>query len=101
MCIGCNFLVEKGGKVVAMDTYKERENALFARWKAACVAQEGDDALDNFVSDGLLFRGAIEQVCGCWEQRSGHETELWDNSPNFKPISSVHHLFFPLCPSTV
>lgn len=64
-----------------MDTYKERENALFARWKAACVAQEGDDASDNFVSDGLLFRGAIEQVCGCWEQRSGHETELWDNSP--------------------
>ena len=64
-----------------MPSYKEREEALFVRWKRACGQIDGIDPDTDFACDGVLFRGEYEQVGGCWERRSGNETELWNNAP--------------------
>ena len=64
-----------------MASYKEREEALFVRWKHACRQIDGIDPDTDFACDGVLFRGKYEQIGGCWERQSGNETELWDNAP--------------------
>ena len=64
-----------------MVTYKEKEVALFARWKEAYRVSDGIDPEVDFAYDGVLFRGAYEQVGGCWERRSGNETSLWNEAP--------------------
>ena len=64
-----------------MLAYKEREDALFARWRKACVEREGIGCDADFACDGILFRGEYVQVAGCWERQQGNETELWDNAP--------------------
>jgi hypothetical protein len=63
-----------------MMTYKEREDKLFVRWKAACQERDGIDPECDFCADGLLYRGDYEQPYGCWERRPGNESELWDRS---------------------
>ena len=61
-------------------SYKEREEELFVRWKAACRERDGINPECDFAADGVLFRGAYVQPNGCWERLSGNETELWDSS---------------------
>lgn len=61
-------------------TFKEREDALFVRWKQACRQKDGIDPDTDFACDGVLYRGAYEQISGCWERQPGNETELWDNA---------------------
>lgn len=61
-------------------TLKEREDALFVRWRQACRLMDGIDPDADFASDGLLYRGAYELIGGCWERRPGNETELWNNA---------------------
>ncbi len=56
-------------------TFREREEALFARW-AKAYEKNGVD-FDQFVYDGVLFRGECKNVNGCWEMQPGEETELW------------------------
>ena len=64
-----------------MKTYKEREEELFARWMEACRVKDGINPEEDFAYDGILFRGELELLNGCWIRHSGNETELWDNAP--------------------
>ena len=63
-----------------MTTYKEREEELFARWMEACRVKDGINPEEDFAYDGILFRGELELLNGCWIRHSGNETELWDNA---------------------
>ena len=64
-----------------MKTYKEREEELFARWMEVCRVKDGINPQEDFAYDGILFRGELELLNGCWIRHSGNETELWDNAP--------------------
>ena len=63
-----------------MKTFRERENALFARWLQACMERDGISA-DDFAYDGMLYRGECKNINGCWEMQPGNETELWMSAP--------------------
>ena len=63
-----------------MTTYKEREEELFARWMEACRVKDGINPEEDFAYDGILFRGELELLNGCWIRHSGNETELLDNA---------------------
>ena len=65
----------------SLETYKAREDALFARWKQACRQKDGIDPDTDFASDGVLFRGEYVHIGGCWERRAGDETAQWNNAP--------------------
>ena len=60
-------------------TFRQREEALFAKWLQACIEKDGIST-DEFARDGLLFRGECRSVNGCWEMQPGDETELWNNA---------------------
>ena len=64
-----------------MTTYKEREEELFARWMEACRVKDGINPEEDFAYDGILFRGELELLNGCWIRHSGNETELWNSAP--------------------
>ena len=64
-----------------MTRYKDREEALFARWMQAYKEIDGINPEEDFAFDGLLYRGEFKLVDGCWERQTGNESELWDNAP--------------------
>lgn len=60
-----------------MQTYHEREDELFHEWRIRLAA---DDPTADFAEDGLLSRGEINYVDGCWTRDYGDEGERWDKA---------------------
>ena len=60
-------------------TFREREDALFARWAKSYYEVDGIKP-DQFAYDGVLYRGGCKKIGGCWEMQPGNETQLWINA---------------------
>lgn len=60
-----------------MQTYHEREDALFLEWRARLGA---DNPTAEFAEDGLLYRGEISYEDGCWTREYGDEGERWNTA---------------------